>query len=71
MDQRFKKHIDSKRFKVGMAMLFLLFGIGTVLVSDFFIVPAAAFYALVLWFWNDNKLLVSVLPLVVSGMPSL
>lgn len=68
MDQRLKEHINPKSFMIGLAAFFLLFGIGVVFVSDFLIVPLAAFYALVLWFFKDNKLFCSLLPLPILAL---
>ncbi len=68
MDQRLKEHINPKKFIVGLAGLFLLFGIAVIFVSDFFVVPFAAFYALVLWFVKENKLLCAILPLPILAV---
>ena len=65
MDQRLKEHINPKKFIVVLVTLFLLFGVADIFVSDFFIVPLAAFYALVLWFAKEHKLLCAILPLPV------
>ena len=65
MDQRLKEHINPKKFIVVLVTLFLLFGVADIFVSDFFIVPLAAFYALVLWFAKEHKLLCAILPLPI------
>lgn len=65
MDQRLKEHINPKKFIVLLAGLFLLFGVAIIFVSDMFIVPLAAFYALVLWFAKEKRLLCAVLPLPI------
>ena len=65
MDQRFKEHINPKKFMLSLAALFVFFGVGVIFVSDFFIVPVAALYALVLLYFKENKFLCAMLPLPI------
>lgn len=65
MEPRFKEQINPKKFIIILAALTALFGISMVLISDFLIIPFAAFYALLLWFAPQNKLLCALLPLAV------
>lgn len=65
MDQHLKEHINQKKFMLGLAALFLLFGVGTIWGSDFFIVPMTALYALVLLYFNENKFFCALLPLLI------
>jgi hypothetical protein len=68
MDLRLKEHISPKKFVILLAALFLLFGLAVIFISDIFVAPFAAFYALVLWFAKDTKLLSAVLPLPILAI---
>lgn len=68
MEPRFKEQINPKKFIIILAALTALFGIGMVLITDFFIIPFAAFYAILLWFAPKNKLLCALIPVAVLAI---
>lgn len=67
MDQRLKENINSGKFIFALAFLFCVFGIGLTFVSDLFIIPFVAFYAALLWFGSNKKIVLAIVSLLVFG----